>query len=84
MTNVYTYTSLNVQQNLPNIFQTEHFSAVKFAMGHEKNMSFLVILELAQFPVTAMLAKKKKRVTRSIMNSESILHDIYAKGSFLC
>ena len=26
-----------------NIFQTEHFSAVKFAMGYEKNMSFLVI-----------------------------------------
>ena len=26
-----------------NIFQPEHFSAVKFAMGCEKNMSFLVI-----------------------------------------
>ena len=26
-----------------NIFQTECFSAVKFAMGYEKNMSFLVI-----------------------------------------
>ena len=26
-----------------NIFQMEHFSAVKFAMGYEKNMSFLVI-----------------------------------------
>ena len=26
-----------------NIFQTEHFSAVKFAMGYEKNMNFLVI-----------------------------------------
>ena len=26
-----------------NIFQTERFSAVKFAMGYEKNMSFLVI-----------------------------------------
>ena len=24
-----------------NIFQMEHFSAVKFAMGYEKNMSFL-------------------------------------------
>ena len=26
-----------------NILQTEHFSAVKFAMGYKKNMSFLVI-----------------------------------------
>ena len=26
-----------------NIFQTEHFSAVKFAIGYEKNMCFLVI-----------------------------------------
>ena len=26
-----------------NIFQTEHFIAVKFSMGYEKNMSFLVI-----------------------------------------
>ena len=26
-----------------NIFQTEHFPAVKFAMGYEKNKSFLVI-----------------------------------------
>ena len=25
-----------------NIFQTEYFSGVKFAMGYEKNMSFLV------------------------------------------
>ena len=25
-----------------NIFQMEHFSAVKFYMGYEKNMSFLV------------------------------------------
>ena len=26
-----------------NIIQTEHFSAVKFTMGYEKNVSFLVI-----------------------------------------
>ena len=26
-----------------NIFHMEHFSAVKFAMGYEKNMSFLVL-----------------------------------------
>ena len=25
------------------IFQTEHFLTVKFSMGYEKNMSFLVI-----------------------------------------
>ena len=29
-----------------NTFQTEHFSAVKFAMGYEKNMSFLVLPNL--------------------------------------
>ena len=28
------------------IFQTEHFSAVKFAMGYEKNISFLVIAKI--------------------------------------
>ena len=28
-----------------NILQTEHFLAVKFAMGYEKNMSFFVILK---------------------------------------
>ena len=26
-----------------NILQTEHFSAIKFGMGYEKNLSFLVI-----------------------------------------
>ena len=26
-----------------NIFQTEHFSAIKFAMGYEKNLDLLVI-----------------------------------------
>ena len=26
-----------------NIFQAEHFSAVKFVMGYKKNVSFLVI-----------------------------------------
>ena len=26
-----------------NTFQTEHFSPVKFAMGYEKNMSFLMM-----------------------------------------
>ena len=28
-----------------NIFRTEHFSAVKFVMGYEKNMNFLVIVK---------------------------------------
>ncbi len=28
-----------------NIFQTVHFSAVKFTRGNEKNMSFLLILK---------------------------------------
>ena len=32
-----------------NIFQTEHFSAVKFAMGYEKNVSFLVIAKSPKF-----------------------------------
>ena len=33
-----------------NIFQTEHFSSVKFAMGYEKNiMSFLVIAKCLNF-----------------------------------
>ena len=36
-----------------NIFQMEHFSAVKFAMGYEKNMSFLVI------PISPKVWKKK-------------------------
>ena len=29
-----------------NIFQMEHLLAVKFSMGYEKNMSFLVIANL--------------------------------------
>ena len=36
-----------------NIFQMENFSAVKFAIGYEKNMSFLVI------PKYAKVEKKK-------------------------
>ena len=28
-----------------NIFQTAHFSAVKFAMSYENNMSFLVVVK---------------------------------------
>ena len=31
------------QTSFIHIFQMKHFSAVKFAMGYEKNMSFLVI-----------------------------------------
>ena len=38
-----------------NIFQTEHFSAFKFAMVYEKNMSFLVIAKLPKY------CKKLKR-----------------------
>ena len=32
-----------------NIFQTEQFSVVKFAMGYEKNMSFLLIAKPQKF-----------------------------------
>ena len=42
-----------------NIFQTEHFSAVKFAMGYEKNMSFLLI------PKSQEVGKKVKRKKKS-------------------
>ena len=31
------------RHNFVNIFQMKHFSAVKFAVGYEKNMNFLVI-----------------------------------------
>ena len=37
------------------IFQMERFSGVKFPMGYEKNMSFLVIQNLQKFE------KKKKK-----------------------
>ena len=39
-----------------NIFQMEHFSALKFAVGYEKNMNFLVI---AKYP--KVWKKKLKR-----------------------
>ena len=39
-----------------NIFQTEHFSSVKFAMGYEKNMSFPVI------PKSPKVWKKVKKI----------------------
>ena len=32
-----------------NNFQMEHFSAVEFAMGYEKNRNFLVIQNLQKF-----------------------------------
>ena len=32
-----------------NIFLTKHFSAVKFAIGYEKNMRFLVIAKSQKF-----------------------------------
>ena len=31
-----------------NIFQTQRFSAIKFYLGYEKNMSFIVILQSQQ------------------------------------
>ena len=34
------------RQIFTNIFQTKHYAAVKFAMGYEKNMSFLEIPKL--------------------------------------
>ena len=40
-----------------NIFQTEHFSAVKFATGYEKNMSFCVI------PKSPKIWKKVDKIT---------------------
>ena len=39
-----------------NIFQTECFSAVRFAMSHEKNMSFLVI------PKSPKVWKKNEKI----------------------
>ena len=46
---VHLFTSLIMltitRHGFMNIFQMEHFTAVKFAMGYEKNMSFLVISE---------------------------------------
>ena len=43
-----------------NIFLTEPFSAVKFAMGYENNMSFLVI------PKSQKKKKKKKKKVETI------------------
>ena len=46
------------KHTLINIFQTEHFSAIKFAMGYEKNMSFLVIAKSTKVSKTS---RKKNR-----------------------
>ena len=53
-----------------NIFQTEHFSAVKFAMGYEKNMSFLVI------PKSPKVGKKLKKSDWVALKAETsfLLH----------
>ena len=51
-----------------NIFQTEHSSAVNFAMGYEKNMSFLVI---AKFP---KVKKKDEKIGQGSFNSNSFLY----------
>ena len=45
-----------------NIFQMEEFSAGKFAMGYQKNMSFLVI---AKFP---KVEKKLKNIGLGFFN----------------
>ena len=42
------------------IFQTKHFLAVKFSMGYEKNVSFLVI---AKSPKVWKKKKKKQKKT---------------------
>ena len=42
------------------LFKTEHFSAVKRDMDHEKKMSFLMILNLQMF-ITIKKKKKKKK-----------------------
>ena len=52
-----------------NIFQTQHFSAMKFNMGYEKNMSFLVI------PKSPKVGKKLKDRTPL-----TALSSIYVKG----
>ena len=44
------------QARFISIFQTEHFLAMKFAMGYEENMSSLVIPKISK-----SLKKKKKK-----------------------
>ena len=43
------------------IFHTGHFSAVKFVMGYEKNMSFLVL------PKSPKVRRKKKKVALGLL-----------------
>ena len=47
-----------------NIFQMEHFSAVKFTMGYEKNMSFLVI------PKSPKVSKKVEKIGLGSFNTK--------------
>ena len=50
-------------QVFTNIFQTEHFSAVKFAVGYEKNMSFLVKKKISK-----SLGKKNEKIELGSLN----------------
>ena len=45
-----------------NIFQTEHFSAVKFAIADKKNLSFLVI------PTSLKVWKKVEKIGLGFLN----------------
>ena len=59
-------------------FQTGHFSAVKFVMGYEKNMSFLVI------PKSPKVLKKSDRTLLSevCLNNHYCLNEKRVKSSF--
>ena len=48
-----------------NFFQTKHFSAVKFYMGYEKNMSFLVI------PKSPKVGKKVEKIGLGSFNDSN-------------
>ena len=59
------------------IFQTEHFSAVKFAMGYEKNMFFLLILKSPKVEKKSHWAPIM--LTDTIKHSLSTFSDVFAK-----
>ena len=48
------------------IFQAEHFSADKFAMGYEKNMSFLVMA------TSSKVWKKVEKMGLAPLNSNNL------------
>ena len=57
-----------------NIFQTKHFSAVKFTMGYKKNMSFLVVTK------SSKIGKKVEKIGLGSFKRHATSQIVYVRA----